>query len=66
MTAAEKYFEKSMKIQEQISKLQTALESHNEAFSNDKGNWGFVGDLGMVSNELSTLEDFMISAGVRP
>ena len=63
MSAQDKYFENSMEIKELISKLQTALESHQAAFTADNGNWGMVGDLGMVKSELKTLEVFIQQAG---
>ena len=66
MNAQAKYNENRTEIETLMTRLKAAMESHQRAFDNDNGNWGLVGDLGMVKSELAKLEGFIISAGVKP
>lgn len=51
-TAAEAYTERLAAINEMIVALQKKLSDHKAEFEKRSGNWGYVGDLGFVYEEL--------------
>lgn len=59
--AAELYATRQQCIKHQIKALQEALKNHSKQAKADPGNWGNVGDLGMVIQNLSELDGFMKS-----
>ena len=42
-------------IQKKLKELSKLLDIHEKEFLDDSGNFGFVGDLGRISNDLSDL-----------
>lgn len=59
MNAEAKYNQNKAEIETLMSKLQAALALHQQGFNKDSGNWSFVGDLGMIKDELKTVLDFI-------
>ena len=50
-----KYAENSNRAKILIRKLQDKIESYDKDFNDKKINWGHVGDLGRIINELEYL-----------
>lgn len=61
MTAAELYKARQQEIAFQIKSLKAALAEHAKKFDKSPKNWGLVGDLGQVKQDLSVLDGFLKS-----
>lgn len=59
MTADEMYIERLNQIGEQIVNIQSLLASHIAKQSRDTTNWGYVGDLGGISEQLAEIEEML-------
>lgn len=57
-TVKENYKKKQKEIKLMLKNIEKALNSHEKKFKKHETNWGYVGDLGMVSDTLSTLNYF--------
>lgn len=54
-----KYEELSDEIQQSLTTLNAKLQEHQQKFSNDARNWGYVGDLEYIASTLKKIEGFM-------
>ena len=57
--ASEAYKVRLAELQKQITRIQTALTTHGDG----KLNWGHIGDLGYVTEQLKTAADFITGEG---
>jgi hypothetical protein len=57
--ATEAYKARLAEVQKQMARIQDALKTHVDG----KLNWGHVGDLGYVADELKTAADFITGEG---
>ena len=58
-TASQAYKARLTQLQKQIKRIEDALKTH----TNDGLNWGHVGDLGYLIDELKTAADFITGEG---
>ena len=58
-TASQAYKTRLAEVQKQMARIQDALKTHVDG----KLNWGHVGDLGYVADELKTAADFITGEG---
>ena len=42
-----------------INSIQRKLKKHNKLFHNDPTNWGYLGNLGAVRNDLTNIDEFL-------
>ena len=54
-TAAQAYSRRSKEITDHIKRIQQALKKHAQKFKKEDRNWGYVGDLGHIADELKDL-----------
>ena len=66
MTPQERYDERLAIVADQLAILEYLLENHQYRQSQDTDNWGFVGDLSMVTDHLLEITSFMNSGSGRP
>lgn len=59
MTAKETYHQRLTSIQKSIEILKSKLTEHNKSFEKRPGNWGYVGDLGHIDENLKNLVKFL-------
>jgi hypothetical protein len=57
-TAADKYYKRLRDVEQQIKLLQQGIKKHEQKFRGDSRNWGYVGDLGHIYEQLSDLSGF--------
>lgn len=57
--AAKAYEDRRAKINHLVDQLTAALDEHETKMKASPRNWGFVGDLGNVVEELKNIVDFM-------
>jgi len=55
-----KYLEHFSNIEESIKVLQEKLLKQKQGFQNNKDNWGYVGDLSYISEELKNILEFFV------
>jgi hypothetical protein len=61
-TAAEVYAEREQDIAAILEWIETELETHRERRGKTEGDWGHVGDLGHVRDELKNVLSFLSGA----
>ena len=59
MTAEQKYKERRKQINDKITKLKSLLNTKDQNFRADNKNWGYVCDLGRISNLLDEIIESM-------
>ena len=57
--AQERYDERIKIVADQITVIESLLEVHQQRQTRDPGNWGYVGDLSMMTDSLIEVIGFM-------
>ena len=60
MTAEQSYNQRREVINNQLSTLKSLLNEKDKQFQKDIKNWGYVGDLGRISNLLDEIIEPML------
>ena len=60
MTTSTKYNQLMIKIENDLILLKRKLKKHQTDFNKNPHNWGFIGDLEYVSNEVDEVVKFLI------
>ncbi len=58
MDTSTKYNQLISKIEDDLILLYEKLKKHQKIFNNDNSNWGYIGDLEYVSNEIDEVVRF--------
>lgn len=58
MDTTTKYNQLISKIEDDLILLSEKLKEHQTLFNNDSSNWGYIGDLEYVSNEIDEVLRF--------
>ena len=58
MDTSTKYNQLISKIEDDLILLYDKLKNHQKEFNNDNSNWGYIGDLEYVSNEIDKVVRF--------
>lgn len=59
MNTSTKYNQLMIKIENDLILLYEKLKKHQKEFNKDSSNWGYVGDLEYVSNEIDEVVKFL-------
>ena len=60
MSAKKEFLDKEAEIKGELVLLKKLLINHKKAFNKDEKNWGYVGSLGYILQELKNLNSFLI------
>ena len=58
-TAQKAYQDRIDSIRQQLKDIELAITTHQSKFEKDSSNWGYVGDIGAVDIQLSTIQGFI-------
>lgn len=59
MKASSKYNELMIKLENDLVLLNEILEKHQTDFNQDSTNWGYIGELGYVSEKIDEVMKFL-------
>ena len=59
MNTSTKYYQLMIKIENDLILLKRKLKKHQTDFNKNPHNWGFIGDLEYVSNEVDEVVNFL-------
>lgn len=54
-TANQAYADSARSLDEKVAKLQAAIAKHRKQQASDGANWGYVGDLGFMHEQLDNI-----------
>jgi hypothetical protein len=57
------YDKKEKEIRKLLKKIETGLEKHNRKVAQNDINWGYIGNLGYMVEQLTNVSDFVNETG---
>jgi hypothetical protein len=54
-----KYESKTKEVEQQLQQIKLTIKKHNRKFKQEPNNWGYLGDLGYVSDKLNEIIQFI-------
>lgn len=59
MDLKSKYDSKTKEVEQQLQQIKLTIKKHNQNFKQEPNNWGYLGDLGYVSDKLNEIIQFV-------